>query len=778
MLPSSSLAVAIDIQSDAVQHAAIDADELRRELQVIIQEAKRKLDTPSALVHETLHEVMYDRHRIRRWRIGLEAELAGFTRDDLWAYYRSRYVPERTIVSIVGDLDEEDALALARKHYEDWAPRPGAVDSSPTEPERREVRSRTLRGDVNQSELALGWRGVPALDSRAVPLDLAAAVLAMGRGSWLYRALRETGLVTGVSAHHYSPTEIGVFSIGADFDAPRMNRVLQQIAGLCRQLAERGPGAEDLERARTLSLARWSRRMESMEGRASALAGAESLGGLEVLDQEFAQLARATGDEVREVAVELLTPDSVSAVIYHPDRAGDDLAPERLAGIFGESRTPALASPALPDLGSANPQPDLGRAFAASESEIEVTELPAFDLLVRRKAGVPLITLGVYFPRREFDPPDQAGLGALAMRSAIRGAGGLDAAGLAFAIERLGGTLSSSAGLDWLGFGTGVLAEHLSSAAGLLDLALSEPSYIEAQVLAERALLVEEALQAADDMFRFPFQLAFRAAFGPAGYGLPPAGLPETLAGLEASTVRRWHAECLSQTRGVIVAVGDCDPAQMRDELAAVFSRHSRRLSLPAAGPVSWALNGRPAVDVVTREKAQSAFAMVFPGPSRRAPARFAADVWAAVASGLGGRLFEALRDRRSLAYSVMASSWQKARGGAFVTYIATSPTREEEARAAMLGELELFAREPLSAEELGRATNYLAGQTEVNRQSAVAIAGEIVEAWLAGNGLADLRDPAAQYRAVTAEQVRAVAEVAISGTRAEGVVRGTGGGR
>ena len=83
----------------------IDADELARELQVIIQEAKRKLDTPSAVAYETLHEVMFDRHRIRRWRIGHEAQLAGFTRDDLHGYYRSRYVPERTIVSIVGAVD-------------------------------------------------------------------------------------------------------------------------------------------------------------------------------------------------------------------------------------------------------------------------------------------------------------------------------------------------------------------------------------------------------------------------------------------------------------------------------------------------------------------------------------------------------------------------------------------------------------------------------------------------------------------------------------------------
>src|SRR5215211_323062 len=110
VLPSSGLAAALDIQSDALRNSVVDRDELARELQVIIQEAKRKLDSPGAVAHETLHEVMFDRHRMRRWRIGHESELAKLTREDLWAYYRSRYVPERTIVAIVGSFEPETAL--------------------------------------------------------------------------------------------------------------------------------------------------------------------------------------------------------------------------------------------------------------------------------------------------------------------------------------------------------------------------------------------------------------------------------------------------------------------------------------------------------------------------------------------------------------------------------------------------------------------------------------------------------------------------------------------
>jgi zinc protease len=140
--------------------------------------------------------------------------------------------------------------------------------------------------------------------------------------------------------------------------------------------------------------------------------------------------------------------------------------------------------------------------------------------------------------------------------------------------------------------------------------------------------------------------------------------------------------------------------------------------------------------------------------------------------------LFEALRDRRSLAYTVVASAWQKARGGALLTYIATSPEREEEAREEMLVELARFAREPVVESELRQAVNYMAGQAQVSRQSGSAVAAEILEAWLTGAGLEELDDPAARFRAVRAEDVLRVAGALDPALKAEGVVRGTGASR
>jgi zinc protease len=288
--------------------------------------------------------------------------------------------------------------------------------------------------------------------------------------------------------------------------------------------------------------------------------------------------------------------------------------------------------------------------------------------------------------------------------------------------------------------------------------------------------MVSEAEQVADDMFRYPFQLAFAGAFGNAGYGLPVSGLPDTLAKISAADARAGHQQILA-ARPVVVAVGDVDAEGASAALAGIFGKRGPVDAAKELPAIRWA--GGPGVDsmqIVEREKQQSAFAMAFPGPARRDADRAAAEVWAAVASGLGGRMFDALRDRRSLAYTVMATSWQRGRGGALLTYIATSPQREDEAREAMLEELARFAQEPVSEAELQQAVSYLAGQAEVGRQSAAGLAGEILEVWLIGNGLDDLENPGAAFRAVSKEDVLRVAQRYLQpAMRAEGVVRGSG---
>jgi zinc protease len=172
-------------------------------------------------------------------------------------------------------------------------------------------------------------------------------------------------------------------------------------------------------------------------------------------------------------------------------------------------------------------------------------------------------------------------------------------------------------------------------------------------------------------------------------------------------------------------------------------------------------------------DKAQTALAIAFPAPALSSERRYAAGLLASVASGLGGRFFDELRDRQSLCYTVHAYHLPRRAAGAFVAYIATSPEKEEIARAGLLREFQRFRDEPVSPAELERAQRYAVGSHAISQQSGSAILADVVEAWLLGR-LEELDRYEEAIYGVDREEMAAIAEECFDPSiRAEGIVRG-----
>jgi zinc protease len=147
----------------------------------------------------------------------------------------------------------------------------------------------------------------------------------------------------------------------------------------------------------------------------------------------------------------------------------------------------------------------------------------------------------------------------------------------------------------------------------------------------------------------------------------------------------------------------------------------------------------------------------------------------ASVASGLGGRFFDELRDKKSLCYTVNAFASARLRAGTFGAYIATSPEQEAQARDGLLAEFRRFRDEPVSAGELARAQTYAIGSHAIRQQSGGAVMADLVDAFLFGS-LRELVDYDERVRAVTAESMQRVAATYFDpARRVEGIVRGVG---
>jgi zinc protease len=223
----------------------------------------------------------------------------------------------------------------------------------------------------------------------------------------------------------------------------------------------------------------------------------------------------------------------------------------------------------------------------------------------------------------------------------------------------------------------------------------------------------------------------------------------------------------------VIGIVCDLDPAEVADlvasELATLVLRETPRVDVP-----EWTSTAKVVAE--TREKAQTALAVAFPAPARTDESRFAASLIATVASGLGGRFFDELRDRQSLAYTVQAGVSERRAAGMFVSYIATSPEKESIARDGLLAEFAKLRDVEVTEGEIARAKEYTVGSHAISQESGGAVLGELLDAWMFGSGLAEMERFEEKVRAVTARQMRELAVRYFDPERrVEGIIRGVG---
>ena len=773
VLPSSGLVAGLEIQADAYANSVIDAGELGRELEVIIQEAKRKADNPSAVTTETLFELLHDRHRMRRWRIGREAGLRRLTRDDLVKFYRNFYRPAETILTIVGDVNVADTLDHVRRLYGSLEAAPVERHPGPEEDGADRFRYRELAGDIAQAELVFGWRTQPTMHDDTATLDLAASILGAGRASRLYRAVRERQLAASVSAYNYTPTDLGVFVVHAQMPATTAVPAARAIWDQVRRMRVDGVRPQEVKRAQRVFESRWLRQLETMEGQANHLAEWEALGGWQLGDQYFDQITSATADDVATAMQRYLTPDRAGWVMYRPASSpaiADDADAAR-ALLDAESVAPVDTPPDIADAIREAAAPRLALERTVGETRIYRTAA-GVPVLIRRRPGAPIVHLGVYaLGGAASDPDALGGLSTLLARTSLKGTERRSAAAIAEESEMLGAVTGTTSTADGIGWSMSVPATRMTPAISLLADVVQRATYPEDAVNTERAVALANLAQQRDDMYRHPVRLAMQAAYGTHPYARSVLGTEESLGRIDASVLRAWHRDRVLRSPSVIAVVGDVDADDVAAQIGAAFGDMVSTAAQPL-DPPQWPDTTQQLVE--SRDKAQTAIVLAFEGPDRRDVRRFATGLLAVIASGLGGRFFDELRDRQSLAYTVQAYASERALAGVFISYIATSPDREDVARNGLLREFAKLRETDVTAEELERAKTYAIGTRAIRQENGSSVLADLVDAWLYGEGLEELAEFDARVRAVSARTIRELAsEFFVEERRVEGVVRG-----
>ncbi len=229
---SSHYKTALTLLISYVTESTIDVEEFRREKRVIQQEMKLRENNPNSQLWELFMKTAYEIHPIRHPIIGYEDVFVQISRDQLYEYYRSRYSSQNMVLTIVGDVDAQEALRevirLAGDLRRDFE-KPIYVP-----PEPPQIGPRRVEREFPAARLTSTTIGVPSVslkDPDLYPLDVLAIILGRGRTSRLYKGLKDREkLVLSVNTFNWTPSFArGMFIITASLEGKNRKRAMESL---------------------------------------------------------------------------------------------------------------------------------------------------------------------------------------------------------------------------------------------------------------------------------------------------------------------------------------------------------------------------------------------------------------------------------------------------------------------------------------------------------------------------------------------------------------------
>ena len=260
--------LALDVLSDILSEPTFDAEELRREQNVIVQEIGAVEDTPDDLVFERLHETAFPKQPLGRSILGTPETVRSFNSARIRAYLSRNYRAPDMLVAAAGAVEHERIVSEAEKRFASFI---GPAAPAP-EPAHFGGGTRVETRDLEQVHIALALQGVPVRDEQLYSLQVFTSVLGGGMSSRLFQEVRENrGLCYAIHAFHMPYSDTGMFALYAgtdEADAPELMRVaIDQIAIATETLNE-----AEVARAKAQMKAGLLMALESSEARLGQIA--------------------------------------------------------------------------------------------------------------------------------------------------------------------------------------------------------------------------------------------------------------------------------------------------------------------------------------------------------------------------------------------------------------------------------------------------------------------------------------------------------------------------
>lgn len=397
-------------------------------------------------------------------------------------------------------------------------------------------------------------------------------------------------------------------------------------------------------------------------------------------------------------------------------------------------------------------------------------------------AGVRSVSLGIWLATGSRDEtPVQAGAAHYLEHLLFKGTGTRTAAQIAEELDAVGGDLNAFTAKEHTCYYAQVLDADLALAVDVLAGVVTDARLDPADVEIERGVVLEEIAMRDDDPEDLVGELFDEALFGDHPLALPVIGSQDSIRGMRRDTLHEFWRSRYTTPRMVVAAAGRLEHDHVVELVARALAYARAEAGATEAVPPRtagrWTHPGRAGLVLRDDDTEQAHLMLGVPGLHRHDPRRPVLQVLnGALGGGPSSRLFQQVRERRGLAYSVYSTPAAYADAGSLAVYAGCAPERLDEVATVVRGVLDEVAADGLTPAEVVRAQGALRGGTVLGLEDTASRMTRIGRGELDHGRQRTLSQTLDRIAAVTPEQVADLARELLAAPVTAAVVGPYGG--
>jgi predicted Zn-dependent peptidase len=315
-----------------------------------------------------------------------------------------------------------------------------------------------------------------------------------------------------------------------------------------------------------------------------------------------------------------------------------------------------------------------------------------------------------------FETAGEGGVTHFLEHMCFKGTTSRSAEEIANEMDFLGGEMNAFTSQEVTSFYAIVLSENATHAGNLLGDLLTNSVFDPVELERERAVVLEELAESKDDPEDRVMENLFRIYFGDHPFGAPILGTEQSIGQFSQASVQKYFKDHYHPGNLFVTIAGNVQWEEMSDSLEKAFQNISASHSASPIIPPAPAFSRMEEED----DYEQVHLCIGLRGLPQPHPLQTALRVLTThLGGGMSSRLFQEIREKRGLAYSVFSSPLSFSDGGIVRIAASTRPSRREELASVLVDELRRLGTVPLTSGELTRSKNQLKSSLLLGLESA-----------------------------------------------------------